>query len=262
MKFSVLTIFPELLHAFWENGIMRRAVDGGHIEVDAVNIRDFAPGRHHVTDDRPYGGGCGMVMKPEPLSAAIQSAKQNLPDAPVVLLSPQGQRFDQPLARHLALGSAMILICGRYEGIDERVCEQFVDYEISLGDFVLTGGEVAAMAVMDAVTRLLPGVLGNEDSADQDSFCGDRLDHAHYTRPPEFEGRSVPNVLMSGHHDQIAQWRRADALLRTFAKRPDLLLQGKITNEEMALLRTWHDQIQRIIQHRNGSGTDSSPGDE
>jgi len=262
MKFIVLTIFPELLHAFWENGIMRRAVDGGSIEVASVNIRDFAKGRHRVTDDRPYGGGCGMVMKPEPLAAAIESAKQQTPDAPVILLSPQGQRFDQPTAQRLALNKAMILICGRYEGIDERACEQFVDYEISLGDFVLTGGEVAAMAVMDAVTRLLPGVLGNEDSADQDSFCGDRLDHAHYTRPPEFQGRLVPDVLLSGHHDQIAQWRRADALLRTFAKRPDLLLRGEITDEEMALLRTWHDQIKRIIQHQSGSGPDSSSGDE
>lgn len=262
MDVAVLTIFPEMFERFWTHGIVRRAIEQGRLAGKAVDIRAYAEDRHKVTDDRPYGGGCGMVMKPEPLSAAIAAARQKLPEAPVILLSPQGERFDQPMARKLALDKALILICGRYEGIDERVCEQHIDYEISLGDFVMTGGELAAMAVMDAVTRLLPGVLGNEDSADQDSFCGHRLDHAHFTRPPEFEGRNVPEVLLSGHHDQIAQWRRADALLRTFAKRPDLLLQGEITDEEMALLRQWHREIERIIQHRRGGGPDSSPGDE
>lgn len=260
MKFVVLTIFPELVQAFWEIGIMRRAVGCGAITTEAINIRDFAQDRHHVTDDRPYGGGCGMVMKPEPLGAAIQAAKQAAPEAPVVLLTPQGHRFDQLTAQHLAARQAMILVCGRYEGIDERVNDQFVDFELSIGDFVLTGGEVAAMAVMDAVTRLLPGVLGNEDSAEQDSFCRDRLDHAHFTRPPEFQGREVPQVLLSGHHDQIAQWRRADALLRTFARRPELLHRSMLSDEELALLSAWHREIERIIRSQNGGDPDSPSG--
>jgi tRNA (guanine37-N1)-methyltransferase len=260
MKFVVLTIFPELLQAFWENGIMRRAVEGGAVGVEAVHIRDFAEGRHKVTDDRPYGGGCGMVMKPEPLAGALRAARQKAPDALTLLMSPQGRRFDQAMARQLAAQKALVIVCGRYEGVDERISEQFVDVEISIGDFVLTGGEVAAMAVMDAVTRLLPGVLGNEDSAEQDSFGHQRLDHAHYTRPPEFEGRTVPEVLLSGHHDQIARWRRADALLRTFAKRPDLLCRATLSDEELALLNTWQREIERIIRSQGGGGPDPLSG--
>ncbi|MDA8138467.1 MAG: tRNA (guanosine(37)-N1)-methyltransferase TrmD [Desulfobacteraceae bacterium] len=260
MKFVVLTIFPELIEAFWSSGIMRRARESGAAIAKVINIRDHAQGRHQVTDDRPYGGGCGMVMKPEPLSAAIRAAKQGAPQAPVILLSPQGRRFDQALAQELSTRPELILLCGRYEGVDERVSETLVDFEISLGDFVLTGGEVAAMAVMDATVRLLPGVLGNEDSADQDSFCNQRLDHAHFTRPPEFEGRQVPEVLLSGHHDLIAQWRRTDALLRTFAKRPDLLRQGRLSDEESALLRAWHREIECILRGQAGGGSDPSPG--
>ena len=262
MKMIVLTIFPELLAAFWASGIMRRACESGAIRTEAINIRDYAQGRHRVTDDRPYGGGCGMVMKPEPLAGAVRAAGQLAPAAPTILLSPQGEPFDQALARELAGLPGMILVCGRYEGIDERFSEQFVDLEVSLGDFVMTGGEVAAMAVMDAVTRLLPGVLGNEDSAEQDSFGHHRLDNAHYTRPPEFEGRRVPEVLFSGHHDRIARWRRADALMRTFAKRPDLLYQGELGDEERALLREWHREIERIIGRQDRGGPDSSSGGE
>jgi tRNA (guanine37-N1)-methyltransferase len=247
MQFVVLTIFPELIEAFWDNGIMRRAIAAGLIAPRAVNIRDYAIGRHQVTDDRPYGGGCGMVMKPEPLAAAIVAARQMVPQAPLVLLSPQGKRFDQNLARELSLYPALILLCGRYEGVDERICEQSVDLEISIGDFVLTGGEIPAMAVMDAVTRLIPGALGNADSAEQDSFSYRRLDHAHYTRPPEFQGRVVPDVLISGHHDRIAQWRRADALMRTLVKRPDLLSGELLDSQDRALLIKWRDEIGRLI---------------
>jgi len=247
MKFVVLTIFPELIHAFWENGIMRRAVAGGLIEPQAIDIRDFAQGRHRITDDRPYGGGCGMVMKPEPLAAAIQAAKTAAPDAAVVLLSPQGKRFDQPMARQLVEAPGLIMICGRYEGIDERICEQFVDLEISIGDFVLTGGELPAMVVMDSLTRLIPGALGNEDSAAMDSFSQSTLDHGHFTRPPEYEGRRVPEVLLSGYHELIAQWRRADALMRTLVKRPDLLHQTQLEKEDAALLRRWHAEIGQIL---------------
>jgi tRNA (guanine37-N1)-methyltransferase len=260
MKFVVLTIFPELMDAFWNNGIMRRAIQSEAIGTEAINIRDHAEGRHRVTDDRPYGGGCGMVMKPDPLARAVREARLRAPEAATILLSPQGKRFDQQLARELAGRPGLILVCGRYEGVDERFSEQFVDMELSIGDFVMTGGEVAAMAVMDAVTRLLPGVLGNEDSADQDSFEGHRLDNAHYTRPPEFEGRQVPAVLLSGHHDQIARWRCADALLRTFARRPDLLRGGPLSDEEMALLSAWYREIESIICEQGGGGPDASPG--
>jgi tRNA (guanine37-N1)-methyltransferase len=247
MKFVVLTIFPELIHAFWENGIIRRAVAGGLIEPQAIDIRDFAKGRHRITDDRPYGGGCGMVMKPEPLAAALQAANIAAPDAAVVLLSPQGRQFDQPMARQLAQAPGLVMICGRYEGIDERICEQFVDLEISIGDFVLTGGELPAMVVMDTLTRLIPGALGNEDSAEMDSFSQNRLDHAHFTRPPEYQGRRVPEVLFSGHHELIARWRRADALMRTIVRRPDLMDKAQLDDEDATLLRRWQEEIGRIL---------------
>ena len=260
IKFVALTIFPELLEAFWQNGMMRRAAAEDIIATTAVNIRDYAAGRHRVTDDRPYGGGCGMVMKPEPLAAAIRAARQIAPSAPVVLMSPQGKRFDQAMARDLTTVQGLIFICGRYEGIDERVTEQFVDLEISLGDFVLTGGELAAMTVMDAVTRLLPGVLGNEDSAQQDSFSGLRLDTGHFTRPPVFEGAPVPEVLLSGHHEHIARWRREDALMRTLVRRPDLLRSTQLDSDEVALLEKWQCEIQKCIRGQHGGGTDPSSG--
>jgi tRNA (guanine37-N1)-methyltransferase len=260
MKFVVLTIFPELIQAFWENGIMRRAIESGTISSLAINIRDHAPGRHRVTDDRPYGGGCGMVMKPEPLSAAIRQAQTVAPEAPVLLLSPQGKPFDQETAARLAGQKALILICGRYEGIDERVAEQFVDAEISIGDYVLTGGELPAMVVMDAVTRLIPGALGNEDSAGQDSFCDQRLDHAHYTRPPEFEGHTVPDVLLGGHHENIARWRQADALMKTLVKRPDLLREATLTRDEIRLLEIWRRDIESLIGKQDTRGADPPSG--
>jgi tRNA (guanine37-N1)-methyltransferase len=253
MKFIVLTIFPELLEAFWGNGIMRRAVESGAIDALAINIRDFAGGRHRVTDDRPYGGGCGMVMKPEPLIGAIEAAKEQAPQGQVIMLTPQGRPLDQDGARQLALQKELILICGRYEGIDERVANRYVDAEISIGDYVLTGGELPAMVLMDAVTRLLPGALGNESSAGQDSFYSQRLDHAHYTRPPQFQGQIVPEVLLSGHHEQIAHWRLADALMRTLVRRPDLLEDSPLSGEELGLLEKWRIEIERIIS-RQGSG--------
>jgi tRNA (guanine37-N1)-methyltransferase len=256
MKLIALTIFPDLMDAFWGNGMMRRAALDGAIAPSAVNIRDYAAGRHRITDDRPYGGGCGMVMKPEPLAAAIKAAQQSAPTAPVVLMSPQGKRFDQSMAEDLAECDGLIFICGRYEGIDERITEQYVDLEISMGDFVLTGGELAAMAVMDAVTRLLPGVLGNEDSAEQDSFSSHRLDTGHYTRPLDFQGQSVPEVLLTGHHERIARWRREDALMRTLVRRPDLLKQTPPDGVEVALLEKWQREIERLLQDQCDGGTD------
>ncbi len=260
MKFVALTIFPELMQAFWDNGIMRRAAADGIISATAVNIRDYAKGRHRVTDDRPYGGGCGMVMKPEPLADAIAAAKQVAPEAPVVLMAPQGKRFDQTMARNMAAEPGLILICGRYEGVDERITERFVDMELSIGDFVLTGGELPAMVVIDAVTRLLPGALGNEDSAGQDSFCHGRLDCGHYTRPPDFKGRSVPDVLLSGHHERITSWRRADALMRTLVRRPDLLRQKPLDGPEVALLEKWRSEIEELIRSQRDGGTDPPSG--
>jgi len=260
MKIIALTIFPELLQAFWDNGIMRRATAEGVIEPTAIDIRDHARGRHRVTDDRPYGGGCGMVMKPEPLAAAIGAARQAAPKAPTILLSPQGRRFDQHMALELARQRSLILICGRYEGIDERVTEQYVDLEISIGDFVLTGGEVAAMAVMDAVTRLLPGALGNADSADQDSFRQQRLDCGHYTRPPRFQGRQVPEVLLSGHHEMITAWRRADGLMRTLVRRSDLLRVKPLDAQEVALLEKWRREIDELIRNQRDGGPGSPSG--
>lgn len=260
MTFVALTIFPELMQAFWTNGIMRRAATDGIIHTHAVNIRDYAKGRHHVTDDRPYGGGCGMVMKPEPLAQAIREAKQVAPEAPIVLMAPQGKRFDQAMARRLAAEPGLVLICGRYEGVDERITEHDVDIELSIGDFVLTGGELPAMVVMDAVTRLLPGALGNEDSADQDSFSDHRLDCGHYTRPPDFEGRTVPDVLLSGHHEQITRWRRADALMRTLVRRPDLLKRKPPDEPEIALLKEWRREIEKLIRSQPDGGADPPSG--
>ncbi|MCP4745563.1 MAG: tRNA (guanosine(37)-N1)-methyltransferase TrmD [Desulfobacteraceae bacterium] len=260
MNFIVLTIFPELFKAFWENGIMRRAIENKTIRAQALNIRDHAKGRHHVTDDRPFGGGCGMVFKPEPLAGAVKQAKQTSPCAPVIVLSPQGRPFDQDTAMALAAEDDLILVCGRYEGIDERFCEQFADIEISIGDYVLTGGELPAMVVMDSVTRLIPGTLGNEDSAAQDSFSESRLDHAHYTRPALFEERTVPGVLMSGHHEMIAQWRMADSLMRTLVKRPDLLAGSSLSDKEIQLLDKWRFEIERIIKQQRLRGTNPSSG--
>jgi tRNA (guanine37-N1)-methyltransferase len=201
-----------------------------------------------------------MVMKPEPLAAALRNAKTEAPDAAVLLMSPQGRSFDQNMARRLAAAPGLIFICGRYEGIDERVTEQFVDLEISVGDYVLTGGELPAMVIMDAVTRLLPGALGNEDSADQDSFGSGRLDCGHYTRPPGFEGREVPEILLSGHHEQVRSWRCADALMRSLVKRPDLLRSSILSAEELGLLKKWRLEIERLLCETDRAGLDSPPG--
>ncbi len=268
MDITVLTIFPEMFPGFWEHGIIRRAIEGEDISASAVNIRDYAEGRHHVTDDRPYGGGCGMVMKPEPLSAAIRAAREKHPWSRTVLLTPQGRVFDQRAARELSQLDGLIFVCGRYEGVDERIIEDYIDEEISIGDYVLTGGEIAAMAVIDAVVRLIPGVLGGEDSAGKDSFSEDLLEHAHYTRPPHFEGTPVPEVLLSGNHGKIEQWRLESGLIRTFLKRPDLLenrpqnrpQNRPLTREEIDILKRWCREIEAIIQSQTLCGADPPSG--
>lgn len=247
MNFDVLTIFPEMCQPFFEHGIVRRAIESKKITASAVDIRDFALDRHRTTDDRPYGGGCGMVMKPEPLAGAIRSAKEQAPESQVVLLSPQGRIFNQALARSFASLPGLIFVCGRYEGVDERICQDLVDYEISIGDYVMTGGELAAMVVMDAVIRLIPGTLGGEDSADKDSFSDDLLEHGHYTRPACFEGETVPAVLLSGNHGEIEKWRLEMSLIRTVLKRPDLLINRCLSKQEKEILERWHHGIGALI---------------
>jgi tRNA (guanine37-N1)-methyltransferase len=222
LSVEVLTLFPRMVAGPLAESILGKAQEKALLRVRVTDIRDYATDKHHVTDDIPYGGGAGMVMKPEPLVSAIEDARSRLPDARVILMSPQGAPFTQVKARALSRISSLILVCGRYEGVDERVL-RYVDEELSLGDFVLTGGEVAALAVVDAVARLVPGVLGNADSAVLESFSEDGLlEGPHYTRPPEFRGVKVPEVLLSGDHARIAKWRAEQALERTRSRRPDL----------------------------------------
>ena len=217
-------------------GVTGRAIDRGDVTLQVWNPRDFATDAHRTVDDRPYGGGPGMVMMVEPLRAAIRAAQADSPGAPVAYLSPQGRRFDQRAAEGMARRPGTILLAGRYEGVDERLIEQVVDEEWSIGDFVLSGGELPAMVLMDTVIRLLPGVLGHADSAEQDSFADGLLDCPHYTRPEEIDGQTVPPVLLSGDHEQIRRWRLKQALGRTWSRRPDLL-EGRVLNdEEQALL--------------------------
>jgi len=248
MNFTVLTIFPEMFDLFWKHGIVRRAIERGMIKVSAANIRDYAQGRHSMTDDRPYGGGSGMIMKPEPLAEAIRAARFEMQDALTILLSPQGGCFNQHKARALAASKGLIFICGRYEGVDERIFCNYVDEEISIGDFVLTGGELAAMVIIDAVVRLLPGALGCPDSAVNESFNDSLLEHAHYTRPRTFEGVDVPPVLISGNHKEIEKWRTEKTLIRTFMKRPDMLIDRHLSDNEREILKNWREELDVLIQ--------------
>ncbi|MBI4610923.1 MAG: tRNA (guanosine(37)-N1)-methyltransferase TrmD [Candidatus Rokubacteria bacterium] len=237
MKIDVVTLFPGMLAGPLEESILGRARARGLVEIRVVNLRDYAAGRHRVTDDYAFGGGGGMVLKPEPLFACVEALRGS--GSRVILLDPQGRRFTQAVARQLAQESHLILVCGRYEGVDERVRAHLVDDEISIGDYVLTGGELPALVVADAVVRLLPGVLGNEAAPDQDSFTGGRLEHPQYTRSEEFRGLRVPDILLSGDHPRIARWRRVMALWRTFQRRPDLLETADLTPEEEKLLEAF-----------------------
>lgn len=239
MQIRIVTLFPERVLDVARFGVVSRGVEQGLLEVGSINPRDFATDTHRTVDDRPYGGGPGMVMKYEPLAAAIAAARAELPvSSPVLALSPQGRRFDQAKARSLAQLDGLVLVAGRYEGIDERLIEAHVDEELSLGDFVLSGGELAAMVVVDAVARLLPGVLGDAASAANDSFSDGLLDCPHYTRPERVDGRDVPAVLLSGDHERIARWRRSEALGRTYLRRPELL-EGNLADEDRTLLEAW-----------------------
>ncbi|MGH8194939.1 MAG: tRNA (guanosine(37)-N1)-methyltransferase TrmD [Woeseiaceae bacterium] len=237
MQVQVISLFPDMVQAVAGYGVVGRAVDRGLVTLAYCNPREFATDAHRTVDDRPYGGGPGMVMKFEPVAAAITAARQALPEGcPVIYLSPQGQAFDQAAAKRYASLPGLALLSGRYEGLDERLIASHVDEELSLGDFVLSGGEIAAMAVIDAVTRLLPGVLGDEASARQDSFMNGLLDCPQYTRPEEVRGQRVPEVLLSGDHARIARWRYKQALGRSFLRRPDLVRKLRLNSEQQELL--------------------------
>lgn len=242
MRFDILTIFPEIFRSPFEHSILKRAREAGLIEINLVNIRDFAVDKHRTTDDYPYGGGSGMVMKPEPIARALRHAEEVGGKGRVILLSPAGKRFDQGIARRLSAEKHLVFICGRYEGIDERVRERFVDEELSIGDYILTGGEFPAMVIVDAVSRLIPGVLGCSESSEDESFSADMLEYPQYTRPPEFEGMKVPEVLFSGHHADVARWRRREALRKTLLVRPDLLEKAELSEEDRKLIKELEKQ--------------------
>jgi tRNA (guanine37-N1)-methyltransferase len=231
MRFDILTLFPELFSPFLKEGVLGRAVKKGLLDIRLTNIRSFARGTHKVTDDRPYGGGNGMVMKPGPIYRALNSLERIKGESLVILLTPQGKRFDQSMAWELARRKHLMLICGRYEGVDERIRARHIDMELSIGDYILSGGELGAMVVLDAISRLVPGVLGGERSNLEDSFEDGLLEYPQYTRPRIFMGEEVPAILLSGDHEKIRAWRRAESIRRTRERRPDLLKKAGIEEE-------------------------------
>lgn len=244
MEVSILTLFPGMFHGFLNESIFKRAADQNKIRVHLVNFRDFARDKHKTVDDYPFGGGAGMLLKPAPIFEAFDGlttlqGSTGRQSERVVLLSPQGRKFTQEVAEEFAGLNKLVLICGHYEGFDERIRQVLVTDELSLGDFVLTGGELAAMVVLDAVVRLLPGVLGNEESAKGESFAGGLLEYPQYTRPAEYRGLPVPATLLSGNHAQIARWRHRHALYRTWVRRPDLLIRENLTDEDKEMIRKW-----------------------
>lgn len=254
MQFEVFTLLPEVFPPYLESSMLLRARQRGLIDVRIHNIRDYTHDRHHTTDDTPYGGGGGMVMKPEPVFEAVESVLGLGPaqpvDIPVILLTPQGRVFTQRVAEELSRHGRIALLCGRYEGVDERIREHLVTDEVSVGDYVLTGGELPALLMIDAVARLIPGVLGDPTGAEDDSHSMGLLEYPHYTRPPEFRGWQVPEVLLSGDHGKIEKWRREQALMRTFLKRPDMLEKAELSEED-----------QRIVQHLRSNVKESDNND-
>lgn len=236
MHFDIFSLFPSMFRGPFEESIIKRAQERGYVSIAIHNIRDYATDKHHTTDDAPYGGGGGMVMKPEPIFAAVEAVLAGETGVPIILLTPQGRLFTQEVARELAGYRRIALICGHYEGVDERVRQYLATDEISIGDYVLTGGELAAMVIVDAVTRLLPGVLGDPGAVLEDSHAGGLLEGPHYTRPAVFRGWAVPEILLSGNHAAIARWRREQALLRTLRRRPDLLAKADLTPQDRQFL--------------------------
>jgi tRNA (guanine37-N1)-methyltransferase len=258
MRFDVFTLFPEVFDPYLESSILQRARQRGLVEVNVHNIRDWTTDRHHVCDDMPYGGGGGMVMKPEPIFAAVEGILGGPPSCPLILLSPQGRTLTQTIVQELARQPHIALLCGRYEGIDERVCEHLVSREISIGDYVLSGGELPALVLIDSVARLIPGVLGDPDGPWDDSHASGLLEYPHYTRPPEYRGWGVPEILLSGDHGRIARWRREQALLRTWQRRPDLLKTADLTPADLAYLRRLEAEAQ--IANELPSTSSHEPG--
>jgi tRNA (guanine37-N1)-methyltransferase len=244
VRIDVVTLFPEPFELLARLGVTGKAVQRGVVELGLWNPRNFTGDRHRTVDDRPYGGGPGMVLMVQPLRDAIRAARAAGPDRKVIYLSPQGRRLDQTAVKDWASGPGLILVAGRYEGIDQRVIDSEIDEEWSLGDYVLSGGELAAMVVIDAVTRLLPGVLGHEQSAEQDSFAAGLLDHPHYTRPEEIDGMRVPEVLLGGDHAAIARWRLKQALGRTWLQRPDLLERMELNAQQQRLLAEFKSELE------------------
>ena len=239
MNFHVMTLFPEMIEQGMHTSVTGRALDQGLISLNAVNIRDFAFNKHKHVDDYPYGGGAGMVMQAEPIYLAWESITGTMEKKPrLIYVTPQGRVFDQTMAREYSQEEDLVFLCGHYEGVDERILEEIVTDYVSIGDYILSGGELAAMVMMDAVSRLVPGVLGNEESAEFESFQDNLLEHPHYTRPAVFHGKPVPEVLLSGHHANIDRWRRIQSLKRTWERRPDLLDQADLTNEDIKYLKT------------------------
>ena len=243
-QFFVLTLFPEMIQQTLSHSIMGRAQKEGHISVEAINIRDYTLNKQKHVDDYPYGGGAGMVMQAQPIYDAYQSIAEKAQGARVVYMTPQGRPFTQRIAEELSQEENLVFLCGHYEGIDERIIEEIVTDEISLGDFVLTGGELAAITIIDAVSRLVPGVLGKEDSFANESFSDGRLEYPQYTRPPVFHGKEVPEILLSGHHANIAKWRREQSLIRTVKKRPDLLETAELTTKERQFVERLREELQ------------------
>ncbi|MDO5798212.1 MAG: tRNA (guanosine(37)-N1)-methyltransferase TrmD [Eubacteriales bacterium] len=243
MNFHVLTLFPEMIEQGMNTSIIGRAIAGGFLSVNAINIRDYAFNKHQKVDDYPYGGGAGMLMQAEPVYLAYQSIEEKIGYRPrVVYLTPQGSVFNQAMAKDFAKEQDLVFLCGHYEGIDERVLEEVVTDFVSIGDYVLTGGELPAMVMMDAVSRMVPGVLSNQESGETESFAGNLLEYPQYSRPEEWHGKKVPSVLLSGHHANIEAWRREQSILRTAKSRPDLLKKADLTNKEWNQVRQWKKQ--------------------
>ena len=240
MNFHVLTLFPEMIEQGMHTSIIGRAIAGGYLSIDAINIRDYAFNKHQKVDDYPYGGGAGMLMQAEPVYLAYESVQKKLGYRPrVVYLTPQGEVFHQTMAKELAKEKDLVFLCGHYEGIDERVLDEIVTDYVSIGDYVLTGGELPAMVMMDSISRMVPGVLSNQESGETESFAGNLLEYPQYSRPEEWHGQKVPPVLLSGHHANIEAWRREQSVLRTSKRRPDLLKKADLTNKEWSQVRQW-----------------------
>lgn len=240
MNFHVLTLFPEMIEQGMHTSIIGRAIAGDYLSIDAINIRDYAFNKHQKVDDYPYGGGAGMLMQAEPVYLAYESVQKKLGYRPrVVYLTPQGEVFHQTMAKELAKEKDLVFLCGHYEGIDERVLDEIVTDYVSIGDYVLTGGELPAMVMMDSISRMVPGVLSNQESGETESFAGNLLEYPQYSRPEEWHGQKVPPVLLSGHHANIEAWRREQSILRTAKRRPDLLKKADLTNKEWSQVRQW-----------------------